>query len=71
MLFQKILLIVIIAISILTGYSSYKFWNKKIDPRKSFKHFTIYMLANLASIFAVVFITSFIIIYFKEFFFKK
>jgi len=71
MLFQKILLMVIIASGVLSGYSSYKFWNKKIDPRKSFKHFSIYMLANLVSIFAVVFVTSFIIIYFKEFFFKK
>jgi hypothetical protein len=71
MLFQKISLIVIIAVSVLAGYNTYKFWNKKIDPRKSFKHFLIYMLANLASIFAVVFISSFIIIYFKEFFFKK
>ena len=71
MLFQKLLLILIIAAAVLTGYNCYKFWSKKIDPRKSFKHFIIYMLTNLVSIFAIVFITSFIIIYFKEFFFKK
>jgi len=71
MLLQKILLLIIIAVAVLTGYSVYQFWNKKINPRRSFKHFILYMLLNLASIFVIVFVFGFVIIYFKEFFFKK
>jgi len=71
MLLQKILLFILIAAAVFTGYSVYQFWNKKINPRQSFKHFILYMLANLASIFIIVFVFGFVIIYFKEFFFKK
>ena len=71
MLLKKILLLAIIAVAVVAGYAIYQFWNKKIDPRKSFKYFIIYMLVNLASVFIIVFITGFIIIHFKEFFFIK
>jgi len=71
MLLQKFLLLITVAVAVLAGYSVYQFWNKKINPRHSFKHFILYMLVNLASIFIIVFVFGFIIIYFKEFFFKK
>lgn len=71
MLLQKFLLLITVATAVLTGYSIYQFWNKKINPRQSFKHFIFYMLINLVSIFIIVFVFGFIIIYFKEFFFKK
>ena len=71
MLLQKLLLLIIVAVAVLSGYSVYQFWNKKINPRQSFKHFVLYMLVNLASIFVIVFMFGFVIIYFKEFFFKK
>jgi uncharacterized membrane protein YidH (DUF202 family) len=68
---QKFLLLITIAAALLAAYSMYQFWNKKINPRQSFKHFMLYMALNLASIFVIVFVFGFAIIYFKEFFFKK
>ncbi|GAB2834199.1 hypothetical protein GCM10027043_40400 [Ferruginibacter profundus] len=61
----------VVAAAILTGYGMYQFWNKKINPRRSFKHFILYMALNLAGILVIVFVFGFVIIYFKEFFFKK
>jgi uncharacterized membrane protein YidH (DUF202 family) len=71
MLLQKILLLVVFGAGLLLAYSIYQFWNKKIKPRHSFKHFVIYMVVNLVSVFVIVFLFSFVIIYFKGFFFKK
>jgi uncharacterized membrane protein YidH (DUF202 family) len=71
MLLQKILLLLLFGAALLLAYSIYKFWNKKINPRQSFKHFIIYMAVNLVSVFVIVFLFSFVIIYFKGFFFKK
>jgi uncharacterized membrane protein YidH (DUF202 family) len=71
MLLQKILLLLVFGAGLLLAYSIYQFWNKKINPRQSFKHFIIYMAVNLVSVFVIVFLFSFVIIYFKEFFFKK
>ena len=68
---QKLLLLITVAVAVLAGYSTYQFWNTKINPRQSLKHFMIYMLVNLASIFVIVFVFGFVIIYFKDFFFKK
>jgi hypothetical protein len=68
---QKFLLFFIICCSLIAAYSAYQFWNKKINPRHSFKNFIGYMLLNLTSIFIIVFIFGFIIIHFKEFFFSK
>jgi uncharacterized membrane protein YidH (DUF202 family) len=68
---QKFLLLITVGAALLAGYSMYQFWNKKINPRQSFKHFIVYMVLNLASIFLIVFVFGFVIIYFKEFFFKK
>jgi uncharacterized membrane protein YidH (DUF202 family) len=71
MALHKILLLVVFAAGLALAYSLYKFWSKKINPRRSFKYFVIYMAVNLASVFVIVFLFSFVIIYFKEFFFKK
>jgi uncharacterized membrane protein len=71
MLLQKIILLLVFGAGLLLAYNLYKFWSKKINPRQSFKHFIIYMVVNLASVFIVVFLFSFVIIYCKEFFFKK
>jgi type III secretory pathway component EscU len=71
MVLQKMLLLAVFGAGLLLAYSSYQFWNKKINPRQSFKHFIIYMAVNLVSVFVIVFLFSFVIIYFKEFFFKK
>lgn len=71
MLLQKLLLLLTVAAAVLSGYGVYQFWIRKINPRKSFQHFLFYTLVNLLSVFVIVFIFGGVIIYFKEFFFKK
>ena len=68
---SKIILIVLIAAAMLLSYGMYTFWGVKINPRKSIVHFIGYLIANIVTIFAVVFIFAFVVIYFKEFFISK
>ena len=42
-----------------------------INPRQSLLHFLLFLLVNIIIIFGITFITGFVIIYFKDFFFKK
>jgi type III secretory pathway component EscU len=65
------LLLAVFSAGLLLAYSSYQFWNKKINPRQSFKHFIIYIVVNVVSVFVIVFLFSFVVIYFKGFFFKR
>ena len=41
----------------------------KIQPRKSFLRFLLFLMINIAAILFVIVIAGFIIIHFKEFFF--
>jgi len=68
---QKILLLLILALATFSAYGAHLFWKKRIDPRRSFRHFLGYVFVNLASVFVLVFVFGFLIIHFKEFFFKK
>jgi len=67
---QDILLLSILTVAILAAYLTHQFWKKLIDPHRSFKHFLLFMLANTLSVLVLVFIFGFIIIQFKDFFFK-
>ena len=69
--YQNILLLTVLIVATLTAYITHQFWKKRIDPRRSFKHFLLFMLVNVLSVFVVVFIFGFVIIQFKDFFFKK
>ena len=71
MRYQKILLLVVLIVATLTAYVTHQFWKKRIDPRRSFKHFLLFMLVNVLSVFVLVFIFGLIIIQFKDFFFKR
>ncbi len=61
----------ILVLATLTAYFTHWFWKKRIDPRRSFKDFLLFMVVNVLSVFVLVFIFGFIIIHFKDFFFKK
>ena len=41
----------------------------KIQPRKSFSRFLLFLMANIAAVLFIIVIIGFIIIHFKEFFF--
>jgi len=68
---NNILLLLILTAATVAAYAVHLFWKKKIDPRKSVKHFFLYLFAHIASIFILVFIFGFFIIRFKEFLIKK
>ncbi|HMK05356.1 MAG TPA: hypothetical protein VK489_14235 [Ferruginibacter sp.] len=71
MLVPKLLLLLILGITCLAAYALQGFWKKRIDARRSFAYFLLLILVNLISIFVMVFIFSFLIIHYKEFFFKR
>ena len=52
------------------AYFIYEFLKKKINPRKSFAHFILFMLANLVVIFGLILLLSFLLFQYKDFFFK-
>ena len=60
----------IMLVASIVGYMLYKFWQRKIDPRRSGKHFLLFMVVNLLSVFLVVVAFGMIIVRFKDFFFK-
>jgi len=68
---QDILLLTVLIVAILAAYLTHQFWKKRIDPQRSFKHFLLFMLANALSVLVLAFIFGFIVIRFKDFFFKK
>ncbi|MEP7255545.1 MAG: hypothetical protein ABI666_07190 [Ferruginibacter sp.] len=70
MLVSKLLLLLILIITTFAAFALYRFWKKKIDPRRSFGYFLLFVLVNLATVFVLVFIFSFLIFHYKEFFFK-
>jgi len=53
------------------AYLIHEFLKKKIQPRKSFKHFILFILTNFIVIFVLIFLLSFILYQYKDFFFKK
>lgn len=60
----------IILVATIVAYMFYKFWQGRIDPRKSGKHFLLFMAVNLLSVFVVVVLFGMVIVRFKDFFFK-
>lgn len=53
------------------AYFIHEFLKKKIKPRQSFTRFIVFILANMIVIFALIFLLSFFLFQYKDFFFKK
>jgi len=70
MFFKKVLILFLTAIVMVAAYFVYQFLKTKINPRRSFLHFIIFVILNMLVIFGFIFILSFILFYFKDFFFK-
>jgi hypothetical protein len=49
----------------------HEFLKKKLQPRKSFSHFIAFMSANLLVIMLLIFLLSFVLFQYRDFFFKK
>ena len=69
-LIKKILILFLTAAAMLAAYFVYQFLKKKINPRRSFGHFILFVLVNLFVVFAFIFLLSFILFQYKDFFFK-
>lgn len=53
------------------AYFIHEFLKKKLEPRRSFLRFLIFILANLIFVFVLIFFLSFILFQYKNFFFKQ
>lgn len=67
---KKVLILLLTVATMVAAYFIHEFLKKKIHPRKSFAHFIIFMLVNLVVIFGLIFLLSFLLFQFKDFFFK-
>jgi formate/nitrite transporter FocA (FNT family) len=67
----KLILLILMATAVFTGYAIYQLISKKVSPRQSAGYFLLYIVLNLLSVLLVTFIFGFIIIQFKEFFIRK
>ncbi len=47
-----------------------KYFKRKIDPVASMPRFLLFLFVNILALFCLIFLLGFLIIYFKEFFFK-
>ena len=68
--FKKVIILFLTVAAMIAAYFIHDFLKKKINPRKSFGHFFLFLFANLISIFGLVFLLSVLLLKFKEFFFK-
>lgn len=67
---KKVLILLLTAATMVAAYFIHELLKKKINPRKSFVHFIVFMLANLVVIFGLIFLLSFLLFEFRDFFFK-
>ena len=53
------------------AYFIHEYLKKKIKPRRSFGHFILFVLADLAIVFGMILVLSLLLFQFKDFFFKQ
>jgi len=70
MFLKKVIILFLTAAAMVVAYFIHNFLLKKINPRKSFGHFILYVLANLATVFGVIILLSLFLYQFRNFFFK-
>lgn len=70
MLIKKILLLLLIGGAMLMGLWFNRFLKQKLNPYQSTKNGLLFLLLHLLAILALVFVASWAIIYWREFFFK-
>jgi hypothetical protein len=71
LLYKKMLILLIVVAAMFAAFRFQQYLIIQIKPARSIQHFLLYFFISAIVIFAMVFITGFTIIYFKDFFFKK
>ena len=54
----------------IAAYFAYNFFKVKLNPRKSFGHFILFVIATFFTIFFLIFLLSLVLFIYKDFFFK-
>jgi dolichyl-phosphate-mannose--protein O-mannosyl transferase len=70
MFLKKVLILFLTAAFMVAAYFIHQYLKEKINPRQSFLHFILFVLAGLIIIFGMIFLLSFILFQYKNFFFK-
>jgi len=70
MFLKKVLILFLTAAAMIAAYFIQEFLKKKINPRKSFGHFILYVIITLTIIFGMIFLLSLFLYQFRNFFFK-
>jgi predicted small integral membrane protein len=70
MFLKKVLILFLTAALMVAAYFIHEFLKKKIDPRRSFLRFIVFIVADLVVIFVLIFLLSFFLYQYKHFFFK-
>jgi hypothetical protein len=70
MFLKKVLILLLTVAAMVAAYFINEFLKKKINPRRSFGHFILFILANLIAALALIILLSFFLYRFKDFFFK-
>ncbi len=70
MFLKKVLILFLTAGAMIAAYFIHNFLLRKINPRKSFGYFILYVVANLATLFGVIILLSLFLYQFRNFFFK-
>jgi hypothetical protein len=68
---QKLLILLIIAAACMAVYFSHQLLKKFLDPKRSFGHFTLYILFHFAAVFIIVYGVSFLLFKQSHFLFKR
>jgi hypothetical protein len=55
----------------IVAYFIHEYLKKKIQPKKSIMRLIVFFLANIIVVFGMIFLLSFFLFQFKDFFFKR
>lgn len=70
MFIKKVLILFLTVAVMIAAYFIHEFLKEKINPRRSFLRLMLFFLVNLVMIFVAIFLLSFFLFKYKDFFFK-
>jgi lipoprotein signal peptidase len=70
MFLKKVIILFLTAAAMVVAYFIHEYLKNKINPRRSFGRFILFILADLAVVFGMILLLSLLLFRFKDFFFK-
>ena len=68
--FKKVLILLMVLIAMYLAYVAVNFLKSKIDVRRNMGAFLLLLLLSFTTIFLIILILGFLLVEFKDFFFK-